>query len=99
MTAKARVLNVSVALVLHAVFYSLAVHPMLSAPGDSGLAYLLPSAVLYFPVSVVAWGIGFITHSTEAVVKSLAIGGALWYGFIGYRIGARYDRRTVSGST
>lgn len=102
MTRKGRVLSISVALIIHAVVYSLALHPMLAVEGDSGMPYLLSATLLYFPISGAAWCVAFATHSTAWFVISLAIIGGLYYAFLGYVIGylieARCHRRAASRS-
>ena len=80
------------ALVIHICVYELAAHPMLTANGDQGLAYLLPSTLLYFPVSFLAWGAAFVTHDTSAYTGTLFVLGALWYCWIGFHIGRIVDR-------
>ncbi len=96
MIAKARAWSVFVALIIHVVVYSVATHPMMSGDGDLELRHLAVSTLFYFPVSLGAWGFAYITHSTGWFLAVLAAGGALWYGFIGYRVGARIERRTTS---
>ena len=80
------------ALVIHICVYELVAQPMLSTNGDQGLAYLLPSTLLYFPVSFLAWGAAFATHDTSAYTGALFVLGALWYCWIGFMIGKIVDR-------
>jgi hypothetical protein len=59
---------------------------MLTAHGDEGLGFVLPTMVLYFPVSLFAMFMAMQTHSTEMYVGVLLIAGGVWYGFLGYSI-------------
>jgi len=90
-----RIAGVAIALVIHAVVYTFAVHPMVECQGEAGIGYILPSTILYLPVSLIAWALAEATHDTGAFTGTILVAGGVWYCAVGYWFGRRLDRATA----
>lgn len=85
--------GIIIAVIIHVSVYILVVHPMNTAHGDNALGYVLPSMILYFPASLLAWGLAMGTSSTQAYTGTMLIVGGLWYVLIGFWIGRKMHRK------
>ena len=88
-----RIKGVGIALAIHAVVYGLAVHPMATIQSEAGLGFIVPATILYFPISLLAWILAMGAHSTEAFTGTLLVAGGIWYGFLGFWVGRKLDRK------
>lgn len=94
--SKTKIVGICVALCVHVAVYTLMVHPMtVNIGNDSALTYIIPSIVLYLPISVLAWGLAMATHSTQLFAWTLLFVGGIWYCFVGFWIGKKVELRRV----
>lgn len=97
--SKTKIVGICIALCVHVAVYTLVVHPMTVDIGnDSTLTYIVPSIVLYLPISVLAWGLAMGTHSTQLFTGTLLFAGGIWYCIVGFWIGKRAEGRGKGGN-
>ncbi len=84
--------GICIGLALHAVAYAIAVWPIVTRNADeSTIMFIVPSTVIYFPASLLAWGVAMLPIRCLIYPWALLVFGGAWYAWIGYRIGRRQD--------
>jgi hypothetical protein len=80
-------------LIIHIIIFAFMVYPMNTHSGDAALGFVLPSMILYFPVSLFAFMVASGGSTNLWFTNTILIVGAFWYALIGSWIGGAIGRK------